>query len=129
MKENHQIAYKYEKVYFDCMDKLNVLRPDVSCRATGHIIEIIDMVKTLVDKGYAYVTKENNVYFEIDKFKDYGKLSRRNMDETVSGERIEVASDKKRPEDFALWKAADKTHLMKWPSPWGEGYPGWHIEC
>ena len=125
----YQIAYKYEKVYFDCMDKLNVLRPDVSCRATGHIIEIIDMVKTLVDKGYAYVTKENNVYFEIDKFKDYGKLSRRNMDETVSGERIEVASDKKRPEDFALWKAADKTHLMKWPSPWGEGYPGWHIEC
>lgn len=125
----YQIAYKYEKIYFDCMDKLNVLRPDVSCRATGHIIEIIDMVQTLVDKGYAYVTKENNVYFEIDKFKDYGKLSRRNIDETVSGERIEVASDKKRPEDFALWKAADKTHLMKWPSPWGEGYPGWHIEC
>ena len=125
----YQIAYKYEKIYFECMEKLNVLKPDVSCRATGHIIEIIDMVKTLVDKGYAYVTKENNVYFEIDKFKDYGKLSRRNIDETVSGERIDVASDKKRPEDFALWKAADATHLMKWPSPWGEGYPGWHIEC
>jgi cysteinyl-tRNA synthetase len=125
----YQIAYKYEKIYFDCMEKLNVLRPDVSCRATGHIIEIIDMVQTLVDKGYAYVTKENNVYFEIDKFKDYGKLSRRNIDETVSGERIDVASDKKRPEDFALWKSADATHLMHWPSPWGEGYPGWHIEC
>jgi len=125
----YQIAYKYEKVYFDCMDKLNVLRPDVSCRATGHIIEIIDMVQTLVDKGYAYVTKENNVYFEIAKFKDYGKLSRRNIDETVSGERINVADDKKRPEDFALWKAADANHLMKWPSPWGDGYPGWHIEC
>ena len=120
----YQIAYKYERSYFDCMDKLNVLRPDVSCRATGHIIEILDMVKTLVDKGYAYVTKENNVYFEIDKFKDYGKLSRRNLDETVSGERIDVASDKKRPEDFALWKSADANHLMKWPSPWGEGYPG-----
>lgn len=125
----YQIAYKYEKIYFECMEKLNVLKPDVSCRATGHIIEIIDMVQTLVDKGYAYVTKENNVYFEIDKFKDYGKLSRRNLDETVSGERIDVASDKKRPEDFALWKSADSTHLMKWPSPWGEGYPGWHIEC
>ncbi len=125
----YQIAYKYEKVYFDCMDKLNVLRPDVSCRATGHIIEILDMVQTLVDKGYAYVTKENNVYFEIAKFKDYGKLSRRNIDETVSGERINVADDKKRPEDFALWKAADANHLMKWPSPWGDGYPGWHIEC
>ncbi len=125
----YQIAYKYEKIYFDCMSQLNVLRPDVSCRATGHIIEIIDMVQTLIDKGFAYVTKENNVYFEVDKFKEYGKLSRRNLDETVSGERIEVASDKKRPEDFALWKSADSTHLMKWPSPWGEGYPGWHIEC
>ena len=70
----YQIAYKYEKIYFDCMDKLNVSRPDVSSRATGHIIEIIDMVQTLIDKGYAYVTKENNVYFEIDKYKDYGKL-------------------------------------------------------
>ncbi len=125
----YQIAYKYETAYFDCMEKLNVLKPDISCRATGHIIEIIDMVKTLVDKGYAYVTKDNNVYFDITKFKDYGKLSHRSLDETVSGERISIADDKKRPEDFALWKSADSTHLMKWPSPWGEGYPGWHIEC
>lgn len=125
----YQIAYKYELSYFNCMEKLNVLKPDVSCRATGHIIEIIDMVQTLIDKGYAYVTKNNNVYFEVSKFKDYGKLSHRNIDDTVSGERIAVADDKKRREDFALWKSADKNHLMKWPSPWGIGYPGWHIEC
>ena len=125
----YQIAYKYEVIYFDCMDKLNVLRPDVSCRATGHLIEIIDMVQTLIDKGYAYVTDMNNVYFDVTKFKEYGKLSNRTLDDTVSGERINVADDKKRPEDFALWKNADNNHLMKWPSPWGEGYPGWHIEC
>lgn len=125
----YQIAYKYELSYFECMEKLNVLKPDISCRATGHIIEIIDMIKVLLDKGYAYVTKDNNVYFDITKFKDYGKLSNRSLDDTVSGERITIADDKKRAEDFALWKIADKGHLMKWPSPWGEGYPGWHIEC
>ena len=125
----YQIAYKYELVYFEMMDKLNVLRPDISCRATGHIIEIIDMVQTLVDKGYAYVTDVGNVYFDITKFSEYGKLSNRTIDNTVSGERITVADDKRRNEDFALWKKADDNHLMKWPSPWGVGYPGWHIEC
>ena len=129
MIDPYQIAYKYELSYFDCMNKLNVQRPDISCRATGHIIEIIDMVKTLIDKGFAYVTENNNVYFDISKFKDYGRLSNRNLDDTVSGERINVADDKKRPEDFALWKSADDNHLMKWESPWGIGYPGWHIEC
>ena len=129
MIDPYQIAYKYELSYFDCMNKLNVQRPDISCRATGHIIEIIDMVKTLIDKGFAYVTENNNVYFDVSKFKDYGKLSNRNLDDTVSGERINVADDKKRPEDFALWKSADDNHLMKWESPWGIGYPGWHIEC
>ena len=125
----YQIAYKYELSYFDCMEKLNVLKPDISCRATGHIIEIIDMIKTLVDKGYAYVTENNNVYFDVSKFKEYGKLSNRTIDNTMSGKRITLADDKKRPEDFALWKNADNNHLMKWASPWGDGYPGWHIEC
>lgn len=123
------VAYKYENMYFDCMAKLNVLKPTISCRATGHIIEIIETVKTLIEKGYAYVTDEGNVYYDVRKFTGYGKLSGRTLDDTVSGERIEVADDKKNPEDFALWKKADPTHLMKWPSPWGEGYPGWHIEC
>ena len=123
------VAYKYENMYFDCMAKLNVLKPTISCRATGHIIEIIDAVKTLIDKGYAYVTDAGNVYYDVRKFKGYGKLSGRTLDDTVSGERIEIADDKRNPEDFALWKKADPTHLMKWPSPWWEGYPGWHIEC
>lgn len=123
------IAYKYENMYFDCMQKLNVLKPTISCRATGHIIEIIDAVKALIEKGYAYVTDNGNVYYNVRKFGGYGKLSGRTLDDNVSGERIDVASDKQNPEDFALWKKADNGHLMKWPSPWGEGYPGWHIEC
>lgn len=125
----YQIAYKYELAYFENMEKLNVLKPNISCRATGHIIEIINMIETLINKGYAYVTENNNVYYDVSKFKDYGKLSNRNLDDTVSGERITIADDKRRSEDFALWKSADETHLMHWPSPWGEGYPGWHIEC
>lgn len=124
-----EIAYKFENIYFDDMRALNVLKPSISCRATGHIIEIINMVKDLIDKGYAYVTDEGNVYYRVNKFKKYGLLSNRTLDNTVSGERIEVASDKENPEDFALWKKAEGGHLMKWPSPWGVGYPGWHIEC
>ena len=123
------IANNYENIYFDCMDKLNIERPTISCRATGHIIEIIEAVKTLIEKGYAYVTDEGNVYYRVKKFKGYGKLSGRNIEENLSGERIEVKNDKESPEDFALWKHAEKGHIMKWPSPWGEGYPGWHIEC
>lgn len=123
------IAYNYENIYFDCMDKLNIERPTISCRATGHIIEIIEAVKTLIEKRYAYVTDERNVYYRVKKFKGYGKLSGRNIEENLSGERIEVKNDKESPEDFALWKHAEKGHIMKWPSPWGEGYPGWHIEC
>lgn len=123
------VAYKYENMYFDCMRKLNVLKPTISCRATGHIIEIIMAVQELINKGFAYVTDSGNVYYDVRKFKGYGKLSGRTLDDNVSGERIEIADDKQNPEDFALWKKADPTHLMRWPSPWGEGYPGWHIEC
>lgn len=129
MLDPYQIAYKYEKDYFDCMDKLSILRPDISCRATGHIIEIIDMISTLLEKGYAYLTDEGNVYFDVSKFNEYGNLSHRNLDDNVSGERIVVANDKRRNEDFALWKKAEDNHLMKWNSPWSVGFPGWHIEC
>lgn len=125
----YEIAYEYENQYFDCMNKLNVLKPSISSRATGHIIEIIDFIKTLIDKGYAYVTDEGNVYYEVSKFKGYGKLSNRTLDETLSGERITISTDKKNPEDFALWKKAVNGHIMKWQSPWSVGYPGWHIEC
>ncbi|MCI8778537.1 MAG: cysteine--tRNA ligase [Bacilli bacterium] len=123
------IAYKYENIYFEAMDKLNVKRPTISCRATGHIIEIIDMIQKLLDKGYAYKTEQGNVYFDIHKFKNYGIMSGRSLDETLSGQRINIAGDKKCNEDFALWKCADNGHIMRWPSPFGLGYPGWHIEC
>lgn len=124
-----EIAYRYEREYFDAMRQMNVLPPSISCRATGHIIEIQQMVQKILDAGYAYVTDEGNVYFDVSRYSDYGSLSGRSLDNTVSGERITIAGDKRNPEDFALWKRADAAHIMRWPSPWGDGYPGWHIEC
>jgi cysteinyl-tRNA synthetase len=123
-----EIAEKYTYTYFRDMDKLNVLRPDISPRATGHIPEQIAMIETLIKKGHAY-NAGGNVYFDVATDPDYGKLSGRNLDEAESGTRVEAATDKKNPADFALWKKASDQHLMKWPSPWGIGYPGWHIEC
>lgn len=123
------IAYKYETMYFDSMEKLNVLKPSISARATGFIPQMIDMVQTLLEKGYAYVSKDGNIYYRVHKFSSYGQLSNRKLENNLSGERIEVADDKENPEDFALWKKADGGHLMKWKSPWGWGYPGWHLEC
>ena len=131
-KENldpYAIAYKYECQYFDAMDKLNILRPTISCRATGFIPEMIDMVQTIIDKGYGYVTEKGNVYFRVHSYHKYGQLSNRTIERAKSGERIEVADDKENPEDFALWKKAEGGHIMKWNSPWSVGYPGWHLEC
>jgi len=125
----YEIAYKYEVEYFKNMDKLNVLRPSISCRASGFVTDMIDVVKDILDKGYAYVTNEGNVYFDVRKYEKYGQLSNRNIDNNLSGERIEVASDKKNPEDFALWKSVSPETLMQWSSPWGNGCPGWHVEC
>ena len=125
----YEIAYKYETLYFDAMGKLNILKPSISARATGFIPEMIEMVKDIVDKGYGYITSRGNIYFDVRKFAKYGQLSNRKLDNNVSGERIDIADDKKAPEDFALWKKAEGGHLMKWNSPWGEGYPGWHLEC
>lgn len=123
-----EIAEKYTFTYFRDMDKLNVLRPDISPRATGHIPEQISMIKTLIEKGHAY-NAGGNVYFDVTSDPNYGKLSGRNLEEAESGTRVETASDKRNPADFALWKKAEDGHLMKWDSPWGVGYPGWHIEC
>ena len=131
-KENidpYALAYKYEVEYFEYIDKLNIKRPTISARATGFIPEIIEFIQKIIDKGYAYVTKQGNVYFSVHKFSDYGKLSNRKLENNLSGERITVADDKEYPEDFALWKSAVGGHIMKWNSPWGMGYPGWHIEC
>lgn len=125
----YEIAYKYECEYFKNMDLLNVLRPSISCRATGFVSDMIETVEDIINKGYGYVTPLGNVYFNVRKYSKYGQLSNRKLDEALSGERIEVADDKKNPEDFALWKSVGDDALMKWNSPWGVGCPGWHIEC
>jgi cysteinyl-tRNA synthetase len=126
--EPMEIAQKYEIRYFADMDMLNNLRPDISCRASGYIPEMIELIRTLLSKGYAYIT-EGNVYYDISRFNTYGKLSGRKVEELFEGVRIDVAHGKKHPADFALWKKADPDHIMQWDSPWGKGYPGWHLEC
>jgi cysteinyl-tRNA synthetase len=123
-----QIAEKITQSYFEDMDKLGIVRPDISPRASGHIIEQIEMVKQLLAKGFAYEVN-GSVYFDVQKSKNYGKLSGRVLDEAVEGTRVESRSEKRNPADFALWKKAESGHIMHWPSPWGEGFPGWHIEC
>lgn len=126
--EPMEIAEKYTRSFFKDMDALGVLRPDITPRASGHIPEQIVLTQTLIEKGHAYAAG-GNVYFDVTSDPDYGKLSGRTQEELVAGTRVETASDKRHPSDFALWKAADATHLMQWPSPWGPGYPGWHVEC
>jgi cysteinyl-tRNA synthetase len=127
-KHPMEIAESYTRSYFEDMDKLNVVRPDISPRASGHIVEQIELVKTLLAKGYAYETG-GSVYFDVARFQGYGKLSGRNTEEMQAGARIEVSSEKRNPVDFALWKKAEPNHIMQWPSPWGMGFPGWHLEC
>ena len=122
------LAEFYTRSYFEDMDRLNCLRPDISPRASGHITEQIELVKVLLEKGYAYEVN-GSVYFDVSKFKDYGKLSGRNIEDMQAGARVAVSPDKKAPVDFALWKKAEPNHIMQWPSPWGMGFPGWHLEC
>jgi cysteinyl-tRNA synthetase len=123
-----QVVQSYTWSYFDDMAALGVLRPDISPHAAGHIIEQIELIKTLIDKGFAYET-DGSVYFDVFKFPEYGKLSGRKVEDLEAGARVEVKSEKRHPADFALWKKAEPNHLMKWPGPWSLGYPGWHIEC
>ncbi len=124
-----QIVETYARSYFDDMDALGVVRPDISPRASAHIPEQIKMIETLIRKGHAYVTAEGNVYFDVHTWPDYGKLSNRKIGEQEAGAREAVRDDKRHPEDFALWKHAEPEHILRWDSPWGVGYPGWHIEC
>lgn len=118
----------YTRSYFDDMDELNVLRPDISPRATGHIPEQIELVQRLIAAGHAYESN-GSVYFDVAGYKDYGKLSHRNVEEMEAGARVGVNDEKHHPADFALWKKAEPNHVMQWASPWGNGYPGWHLEC
>ncbi len=121
------VARKYTAEYYRDMDRLGIARADVEPKATEHIEEIIDIVKGLIDKGYAYEV-DGDVYFEVDRFPDYGKLSKRDMTEMLAGARVEVDKRKRNPVDFALWKASKEGEPW-WESPWGKGRPGWHIEC
>ena len=122
------IAEYYTRSYFEDMDALQVLRPDICPRATGHIPEQIELTQTLIDKGYAYEAG-GSVYFDVTRFAGYGKLSGRSIEDMQAGARVQISGEKRNPADFALWKKAEPNHIMQWNSPWGRGYPGWHLEC
>ena len=131
--EPMEIAQFYTKKYLDAMDSMNVLRPNIQPHATGHIIEQIEIVQTLLDKGYAYESN-GSVYFDVIKYNNdthkYGILSNRVIDEMIANTReLDGQSEKRNPADFALWKKASPEHIMRWPSPWSDGFPGWHLEC
>ncbi len=126
--EPMELVERYTRAYFEAMDALNVLRPDISPHAAAHVPEQIELVETLLKKGYAYEVN-GSVYFDVSKWKEYGKLSGRKVDEQQAGARLEVNPEKRHPADFALWKKSEPEHVMQWNSPWGRGYPGWHIEC
>ena len=123
-----EIAAHYTEIFFRDCAALNIKTPEVIAKATDHIREMIDYVVALEKKGFAYET-DDAIYFDIAKFPDYGKLSGLNLEDQQAGARVEVNSQKHHPADFALWKKAEKNHIMQWDSPWGKGYPGWHIEC
>jgi len=121
-----ELAAKFTKNYFDDFDGLNVKRATKYPKATEHIEDMQNLISNLVDKKYAYVTK-NGVYFSVSKFTEYGKLSKKKTDDLVSGARVEIDEEKNNPIDFALWKFSESE--PSWDSPWGKGRPGWHIEC
>ena len=127
-KSPEEIAKHYTKLFFDDLKALNLETPEIVCKATDHIKEMLEYVKVLVEKGFAYETS-TAIYFDISKLDKYPVLSNLNIEEQKAGARVEVDKEKKNPYDFALWIKAPENHLMKWDSPWGPSYPGWHIEC
>jgi cysteinyl-tRNA synthetase len=127
-KSPFEIAAYYTDAWLADEAAINILPVHVYPRATEHIDEMIAMTQVLLDKGLAYETN-GNVYFDVSEFPEYGKLSGQRIDAMQAGHRVEIEPDKHDQEDFALWKAAGPNRLMRWPSPWGEGFPGWHIEC
>ena len=122
------VADAFMASYYEDMDALNILRPDIAPRASGHITEQIEAAQALLEKGNAYEVN-GSIYFDVGSFDQYGRLSGRNVAEMQAGARVEVNEEKRHPADFALWKKAEPGHIMQWPSPWGRGYPGWHLEC
>lgn len=123
-----EIAEYYTKLFFQDLKALKVETPEIVCKATDHIQEMLSYVETLIKNGYAYETS-TAIYFDISKLDQYPILSNLNLEEQKAGARVEVDSEKRNPCDFALWIKAPENHLMKWDSPWGPSYPGWHIEC
>ena len=130
--EPMEVVQYYLNRYHRAMDELNVLPPSIEPHASGHIIEQIEYVKSILDSGYAYVS-DGSVYFDVPKYNrdhHYGKLSGRNIDELLATTRdLDGQQEKHHPADFALWKKAAPEHIMRWPSPWSDGFPGWHLEC
>ncbi|HLI05472.1 MAG TPA: cysteine--tRNA ligase [Ktedonobacteraceae bacterium] len=129
----YDIAAHYTRQYFEDAAELNILPPHLSPKATDHIVEMQQMTEQLLEKQLAYVTPEGNVYYDVSRFPDYGELSGNTVEKLRAGAsgrvQEEVAEDKEAPEDFALWKRGEETRQMNWESPWGVGFPGWHIEC
>ena len=130
--EPMEVAHFYTKKYHDSMSKLNVDSPSIEPIASGHIIEQIEMIKQIIDNGFGYEVN-GSVYFDVLRYNNnnhYGILSRRKIEDLMNNSReLDGQSDKKNPVDFALWKKASSEHIMRWPSPWGDGFPGWHLEC
>lgn len=123
-----EIAKHYTKLFFEDLKELNIETPEIICKATDHIQEMLEYVKKLVENGYAYETS-TAIYFDVSKLDKYPILSNHNVEEQKAGARVDVDLEKRNPYDFALWIKAPENHLMKWESPWGPSYPGWHIEC
>ena len=130
--EPMEVVQTYTLHYHEAMRQLNVAPPSIEPRASGHIVEQIEAVKKILESGYAYISN-GSVYFDVAAYNEdhrYGILSGRTLDDTLEGTRaLDGQSDKKAPYDFAIWKKAEPQHIMRWPSPWGEGFPGWHLEC
>lgn len=127
-KDPYEIATYYTDIFFRDMKRLNIQKPETVAKATDHIKDMLEFVKILVEKGYAYETSRA-IYFDISKLDKYPVLSNRKLDEQIAGARVDVDKEKKSPYDFAVWIKAPKNHIMKWDSPWGLSYPGWHLEC
>ena len=130
--EPMEVVQRYTVDFRETMAKFNALPPSIEPTATGHIVEQIELIKQIIEQGYAYEVN-GSVYFDVLRFNEdipYGKLSGRNIEELIHNSRaLDGQSDKKNPQDFALWKKAELQHIMRWPSPWSDGFPGWHLEC
>ena len=127
-KNPYEIAKYYSDIFFRDMERLHIEKPEIIAKATDHIQEMLEFVEGLMKNGYAYETSKG-IYFDISKLDKYPVLSNRKLDEQIAGARVDVDEEKRNPYDFALWIKAPENHIMKWESPWGLSYPGWHIEC